>query len=83
MIDGAAVNPNGIKTVLANSLSTFFIEGKPVFSNGNKSLLKNPADPPSLCNWVFDDFILANEVLAKVFLTLITFVSVMIIYVEN
>ena len=50
LIDGAAVNPNGIKTVLANSLSTFFIEGKPVFSNGNKSLLKNPADPPSLCN---------------------------------
>ena len=35
--DAAAVNPNGIKTLLANRLSTFPIKCKPVFSNGPKS----------------------------------------------
>ena len=30
--DTAAVNPNGIKTLLSNGLSTFFIKDKPVFS---------------------------------------------------
>ena len=34
----AAVYPNGIKTLLANGLSTFSIKGNPVFSNGPKSL---------------------------------------------
>ena len=29
--DPAAVNPNGIKTLLANDLITFFINGNPVF----------------------------------------------------
>ena len=38
----AAVNPYGNRTLLANSLSTFFIKGKPVFSNGPRSLSKNP-----------------------------------------
>ena len=32
--DAAAVNSNGIKTLLANDLITFFINGNPVFSNG-------------------------------------------------
>ena len=36
--DGAAVNPNGIKMLLANGLSTFPIKGKPVFSNGSKKV---------------------------------------------
>ena len=36
----AAVNYNGIKKLLANSLSIFFIKGKPVFSNDPNSLLK-------------------------------------------
>ena len=40
--DAAAVNPNGIKTLLANNLSTFPIKGKPVFSNGLTSLPRNP-----------------------------------------
>ena len=31
----AAVNPNGIKKLLANGLSTFFIKGNPVFNNGS------------------------------------------------
>ena len=44
----AAVNPNGIKTLSANRLSTFPIKGNLVFSNGPK----NPADSTTLCNWV-------------------------------
>ena len=48
--DAAAVNPNGIKTLLANGLSTFRIKGKPVFSNGRKILPKNCPDGPILCN---------------------------------
>ena len=63
--DAAAVNPNGIKTLLANGLSTFPIKGNPVFSNGPKSLPKNPPDCPILCNWAFGNFILAYEPLEK------------------
>ena len=63
--DTAAVNPNGIKTLLANGLSTFPIKGNPVFSNGPKGLPKNPPDCPILCNWVFDNFILAEELFVK------------------
>ena len=40
----AAVNPNAIKTFLANGLSTFPIKGSPVFNNGSGSLPKNPPD---------------------------------------
>ena len=32
--DAAAVNPNGINTLFANGVITFFISGNPVFSNG-------------------------------------------------
>ena len=42
--DAAAVNPNGIKTLLVNGLSTFLIKGNPFFSNSPKSLPKNPPD---------------------------------------
>ena len=38
----AAVNPNRLKTLLANGLITFFIKGNPVFSNGPRSLPRNP-----------------------------------------
>ena len=61
----AAVNPDGIKTLLANGLITFPIEGNPVLSNGPKILPKNPSDCLVLCNWVFDNFILADEPFAK------------------
>ena len=40
--DAAAVNPKGIKTLLANGLITFFINGNPVFSNGPNNLPRNP-----------------------------------------
>ena len=32
--DAGVGNPNGIKTLLANGLITFFINGKTVFNNG-------------------------------------------------
>ena len=38
--DAAAVNPNGIKTLLANGLSAFPIKGNPIFNNGPKVSLK-------------------------------------------
>ena len=44
------VNPNGIKTLLTNLLSTFPIKGDLIFSNGPKRLPKNPPDCPILCN---------------------------------
>ena len=48
--DAVAVNPNGIKTLLANILSPFPIKGNPFFRNGPKSLPSNPPDCPILCN---------------------------------
>ena len=42
--NAVAVNPNGIKTLLVNGLSTFLIKGNPFFSNSPKSLPKNPPD---------------------------------------
>ena len=46
-------------------VSTFPIKDNPVFSNGPKSLPKNPPDCSILCNWVFDNFILADEPFTK------------------
>ena len=48
--DAAVVNPNGIKTLLANGLSTFFLKGNPVFSIGPNILPRNPPDGLTLCN---------------------------------
>ena len=55
--DAAAVNCNGIKTILANYLRTFPTKGNLVFSNCPKSLPKYRLDFPILCNWVFGNFI--------------------------
>ena len=63
--DAAVVNPNGIKTLLDNGLSTFPIKSNPVFSNDPKGLPKNPTDFPILCNWVFDNYVLAKKSFAK------------------
>ena len=38
--DDAAVNPNGIKTLFANGLITFFINGNPVLNKGPKKSTK-------------------------------------------
>ena len=62
----APVNSNGIKTLLANYLSIFPIKGNQVFSSSPKSLLKNLFDSLISCNWVFDSFILAEELFTKV-----------------
>ena len=42
--DAAAVNPEAIKTLLANGLITFFINGNPVFSDGPSNIPRNPPD---------------------------------------
>ena len=42
--DVAQVNSNGIKTLLADGLITFFINGSPAFNHGPKSLTTNPPD---------------------------------------
>ena len=41
VVDDDDANPNSIKTLLANGLRTSSIKGKPVFSNGPKSLPKS------------------------------------------
>ena len=62
----AAVNPNGIKTILPNGIFTFFIEDKLVLSNCAKRLPKNPPHCPILCNWGLDDTIFFDELFANV-----------------
>ena len=42
--DAAAINPKGIKILLANGLITFFTNGNPVFSNEPRSLTRNLLD---------------------------------------
>ena len=44
---------------------TFFIKDNPIFSNGPRGLPRNPPDYVILDNWVFDNLISANELLAK------------------
>ena len=50
--DAAAVNTNGIKTLLANASITLFLNGTPVFNNGPRGLPRNPSDYIILDNWV-------------------------------
>ena len=63
--DAAPVDPDGLKTLLANGLSTFFIKIKPVFSNGPRSLPNNFSDFPVLDNCVVYKFILDDGPFAK------------------
>ena len=46
----AAVNPSDTKALLVNGLSTFLIKDKPVFSNGPRSVPKNPPNCTILGN---------------------------------
>ena len=46
----AKVSPKGIKTILANGLITIFIKCNPVYSNGPRSLPRNPLDCTTLDN---------------------------------
>ena len=60
VVGAAAVNLNGIKVLLANGLRTFLIKDHPVSSNSLRNLRKNLLDFVALCNWIFDNFILAE-----------------------
>ena len=59
--DAAAVNPKGMKKLLANGLIIFFISGNTVFSNGPSNLLRNFPHCIIFDNWVFDNLISADE----------------------
>ena len=69
LADAAAVNPNGIKTLLAYSLNYFPIKGNSVLVMVLRILIrilpKNPPDCTILGYWVFESFILADEPFAK------------------
>ena len=60
-----SMNPTGIKMLLANGLNTFPIKGNQIFGNGPKSLPKNSPVWSILCYWIFDNFILAEELFPK------------------
>ena len=62
--DAALVNPNCIKTVLANGIRTSPIKGNPVFSNPPKSLPKNRVLFYAI--EFLSNFTLADELFAKV-----------------
>ena len=62
--------------LLTNGLSTFFIKDNRVFTNSFKSLPKNPPGCPTLCNRIFDNFILADEPFVKALPSLNTCVLV-------
>ena len=79
----AAVNPKGIKTLLANGLIRFFNSGNPVFSNGPISLPINPPDCIILDIWVFDKLISVDDLSAKALRRFATCLLVDIIYEEN
>ena len=51
--DAATANPIGMKALLANGVSIFFIKNKAVFSNGTRSPTKNAPDCTVLESWVF------------------------------
>ena len=55
--DAAAVNPNGIETLLAN--------GNPVLSNGPRRLPRNPPDCTNLDNRIFYSLLSVDKLFAK------------------
>ena len=81
--DAAAVNPNGIKTLLVYGLNTFSLKEMQLLVVVLKvylkilliSLPKNPPDFPILCNWIFDDFVLADELFENALQSLETCIS--------
>ena len=63
--DAAIVHPNGIRTLLANGVSPFFINGKSAFINGANSIPRNSPNCTILDKCVFDNFSLAYESIKK------------------
>ena len=56
--NAAGVNPNGSKTLLANTFSIFLIKVKSIFSNDLRGLSRNPTDYTVLGSWFFNNFVL-------------------------
>ena len=50
-----------LKKLLANDLIIFFINDNPVFSNGPRSIPRNPPECTILDIWVFDSLVSADE----------------------
>lgn len=59
------VNSNGIRTMLANISSTFFIKGNLVSNDGLRSLPRNSPDCTILESSNFDNCILADGLFEK------------------
>ena len=78
--DAAAFNPKGINTLLANGVSTFFINGNPVFNKGPSILPKNTPDCIIFDNSAFENLTSTDELLANALRILETCLSV---HVEN
>ena len=74
--DAVDVNPNEIKTLLANGLSTFSWKTIQFLAMVLKIYLKISLIVFFLCNWVFYNFILAKELFAKALRILEIFVLV-------
>ena len=74
--DAAAVNLNIIKKLLANGLSLFSFDDKPVFIRGSRGLLGNPPNCTILKSGCFYNIILADQFITKVLRRLKTCLSV-------
>ena len=71
--DTVAVNCNGIKKLLANGVSRIFINNNLVCGNGTRLLPRDTPDCAILDIQFFDDFVLADELIAKVYKSLKNF----------
>ena len=80
--NATAVNPNGIKTLVANDLSTLFNKDNPVISNGQKGLPRNPHVCTTLDSSIFDK-LFAMSYSRKLYKALKLVYQLVIIYVEN
>ena len=69
--DAAAINPKGIKTILANGLIIIYINGNPVFDNRPSNLPKNPPDWTILEVSALQSFKSIDILLLNTFLTFV------------
>ena len=69
-----AVNPNSIKRLWSNSVCIFFVNDQPAFSDGPRTLPRNPPENTILHSCVFG--FLADELCAKALQRLETYLLV-------
>ena len=74
--DAASVNPNGIQTLLASSLITFFINDKPTFIKGPRTLPKDPPKCIILEIYVCNNFVLEGKLFTSSLESIVTRLSV-------